>query len=678
MNTSTSQKKVFISYKREDRPRVKILAENLRRARHTVWYDESLQVGDHWWDTICEQIEACDVFVFAISQRSLRSVPCQREREYAAKLGKPLLLIKVGALTAIPQEYQLIQFGDFSRSDTSQLIDLIGGINAAPHAPPVPANVERPKPPVAPIDDIAAILDTQSDLKFEDQSALLFRLKALLNEPKNRVEALRLIGVLLKKTQFTQIRDECQSLLPASNGLNRRVLSMIGILALLAIIGGGIALFSNRAGTPIPSPTPTNSPAATSIPATTAIALAATTLPAATTTPIPPTLTPTPSATPTATRTLSPTLPPAVTITDVTQLSVEQIADTQDAGDRLAEIFNQTSTATLWTKTPTATRTATPDFNASAVALRTQRAVATTAQFKANQTSTATRWTKTPTATFTPSQTWTWTPSLTYTYTPSATPTATPLPAGATMTDPKGVSMVWVPPGTFLMGSDKSKDTQASDDETPQSSITLEKGYWIDLTEVTNEAYQRFIDAKGYTLDEFWTDAGKDWKKTSTGPKSYPNATDPKQPRVGVTWYEAYAFCAWRGGRLPTEAEWEYAARGTDGRIYPWADGKLDASKAVYSVSQAAAVGSKPAGKSWVGALDMIGNVWEWTNTIYDTKAFPYPFKADGRDNTDGNRTRVLRGGSFFYYESILRAARRYWVVPYIEDSFLGVRCARS
>jgi len=175
-------------------------------------------------------------------------------------------------------------------------------------------------------------------------------------------------------------------------------------------------------------------------------------------------------------------------------------------------------------------------------------------------------------------------------------------------------------------------------------------------------------------------------------PHNYPGFTTAQQPRVGITWYEAYAYCQWRGARLPTEAEWEYAARGPNSPIYPWGD-TFDGSKVVYagnSGNMTAAVGSKPSGASWVGALDMSGNVWQWTSsarTEYDSslltnkvKSYGYPYDPnDGRENpNDTNASRVPRGGSWNLDSYRLRAAVRGDSGPFYVDVIVEVRCASS
>ncbi len=149
-----------------------------------------------------------------------------------------------------------------------------------------------------------------------------------------------------------------------------------------------------------------------------------------------------------------------------------------------------------------------------------------------------------------------------------------------------------------------------------------------------------------------------------------------------LTWFEARDFCAKRGARLPTEAEWEYAARGPDDLIYPWGNDFVDAD-VVYrgnnSDGNPADVGSKPGGKSWVGALDMSGNVPEWVSTIFDPFKYPYPYrKDDSRENMeDKHSERGMRGGSWSSQPNEVRSAYRFGNSPSLGD-FVGARCARD
>jgi len=211
-----------------------------------------------------------------------------------------------------------------------------------------------------------------------------------------------------------------------------------------------------------------------------------------------------------------------------------------------------------------------------------------------------------------------------------------------------GVDMVLVPKGCFEMGS-----TTGNGDEQPVNQVCFDTPFWIDRTEVTNAQY----GSSGLFSGE-------------------------ERPRERVNWYDAKRFCERRGARLPTEAEWEYAARGPDNLVYPWGN-DFAADNLVYSANsndQTAPVGSKPGGVSWVGALDMIGNVWEWVSTIYDEDDFPYPYATDdGREDLNTTEfLRGVRGGSWDSNSDGLRAAYRDWVNPLNPVSYVGFRCART
>ena len=202
-------------------------------------------------------------------------------------------------------------------------------------------------------------------------------------------------------------------------------------------------------------------------------------------------------------------------------------------------------------------------------------------------------------------------------------PSAAPSPVrdpGTARTDSKGIGQVWVPGGVFMMGSDAGSATPPSwavatyNSEHPAHEVHLTRGYWIDTTEVTVEAFAAFKDAGGYQDRANWSEKGWAWLATQgTQPLPNPCLTQkPDEPQVCVTWYEAEAYAHWRGGRLPTEAEWEFAARGPDSSVYPWGD-DFDAKKAnLEGGAGPVTVGSYPAGASWIGALDMAGNAMEW------------------------------------------------------------------
>jgi formylglycine-generating enzyme required for sulfatase activity len=239
-----------------------------------------------------------------------------------------------------------------------------------------------------------------------------------------------------------------------------------------------------------------------------------------------------------------------------------------------------------------------------------------------------------------------------------------------------GLPMVWVPPGPFLMGSDKGRDPQAYDDELPQHEVTL-PGYWIGRYPVTVAQFRAFVEASGH-------------RPADPGSLKGPN----DHPVVRVTWYEALAFCRWLGEMagmpvtLPSEAEWEKAARGTDGCIYPWGDEPPDEGRCNFGnrVGGTTLVGRySPQGDSPYGCADMAGNVWEWTRSLWGESIskpeFGYPYNpGDGREDLEAGRgvLRVLRGGAFARGARHVRCAYRYWLYPDSRYWFRGFRLVAS
>lgn len=216
--------------------------------------------------------------------------------------------------------------------------------------------------------------------------------------------------------------------------------------------------------------------------------------------------------------------------------------------------------------------------------------------------------------------------------------------------------MVLIPAGMFLMGSDST-----SSDEGPLQSLYL-PAFYIDRYEVTNSEYKKFIDATGRAKPSHWRNG------------IYPSGED-RYPVVGISWYDARAYAQWAGKRLPTEAEWEKAARGDDGRTYPWGDdfvadwvnAKGDGD--VYP--QTAPVGAFPKGVSPYGLFDMSGNVWEWTENWFDR----YP--GNMMENASyGEQYRVIRGGSWINFDGNVRTFNRGKYYPSDTSLLLGFRCA--
>jgi formylglycine-generating enzyme required for sulfatase activity len=242
-----------------------------------------------------------------------------------------------------------------------------------------------------------------------------------------------------------------------------------------------------------------------------------------------------------------------------------------------------------------------------------------------------------------------------------------------------GVQMLLVPPGCYTMGSTaqhiqetfrecvaflgSESSCNLFSDEGSQTQICFDQPFWIDRYQVTNAQYG-----------------------------SHGTFTGANEPRTNITWYEAHQHCQQRGARLPTEAEWEYAARGPDGLIYPWGN-EFDGTRLNFcdrncelnwrdvnwndGYAEVSPVGSYPAGASWVGALDMAGNTWEWTSTIYRD----YPYNAnDGRENLDDRASRrTLRGGTWNFLRFETRTSAR---APNLENfpssDWYGFRCVRD
>jgi formylglycine-generating enzyme required for sulfatase activity len=188
--------------------------------------------------------------------------------------------------------------------------------------------------------------------------------------------------------------------------------------------------------------------------------------------------------------------------------------------------------------------------------------------------------------------------------------------------------------------------------------------FWIDQTEVTNAQYAHCVNA------------GKCTRPINTD--HFNNSDYTNHPVVYVNWDQAKAYCLWAGRELPTEAQWEKAARGTGAFTYPWGEG-IDCSRANYlgCKNDTTPAGSHESGKSPYGAYDMAGTVWEWVNDWY-SETYYQNSPAENPPGPDSGTTRVLRGGSWLSGGSGVRSAGRSGVMPYFAYSDVGFRCARS
>jgi len=259
---------------------------------------------------------------------------------------------------------------------------------------------------------------------------------------------------------------------------------------------------------------------------------------------------------------------------------------------------------------------------------------------------------------------------------------AAPAVLRAEQVNPKdGAAMVWVPAGEFVMGS---KDNEGYSDERPQRKVYLD-GYWLYKYEVTVAQYRAFCAATGRALPHFpqpmtYYESNYSW----AGKTGWADPALQQHPIVNVTWHDAQAYAAWAGAQLPTEAQWEKAARGADGRIYPWGNTWDPAKCANRTNSQEKAistwpVGSFPAGASPCGAHDMAGNVSEWCADWYDAGYYKNAPARNPIGPATGTR-RVLRCGSWagYYVEFILRSAVRNYCTPDYYWYSVGFRCGSS
>jgi formylglycine-generating enzyme required for sulfatase activity len=275
--------------------------------------------------------------------------------------------------------------------------------------------------------------------------------------------------------------------------------------------------------------------------------------------------------------------------------------------------------------------------------------------------------------------------------------------------------MVHVPAGEFTMGStDEEVDAALAlcneyygdcrrrrfEDEQPAHAVALD-GFWIDRTEVTNAQFAAFLNEEGNQEegDVTWLDLESDRCLIERADGEFrPKGGYADHPVIEVSWYGAAAYCKWAGVQLPTEAQWEYAARGPEpalsgvegGRVFPWGD-EVDGTRLNYcdancerdhadesfddGYARTAPVGSYPDGASWAGALDLAGNVWEWGADWYGD----YP--SGRQENPSGPSTgdyRVVRGGGWNISWYSVRAADRGYARPDFRYYDLGFRCVGS
>ena len=221
--------------------------------------------------------------------------------------------------------------------------------------------------------------------------------------------------------------------------------------------------------------------------------------------------------------------------------------------------------------------------------------------------------------------------------------------------------MILIPAGEFWMGADKSVNVEyMAANEKPKHKVFL-PDYYIDKFEVTNQQYFNFCKETGHKLPLLL--------KEGAIPAGREN-----HPVVNITWDDADAFCKWAGKRLPTEAEWEKAGRGTDARTYPWGNGwdQNLCNNRTSPYEDTVPVGTYPKGASPYGVMDMAGNAWEWTEDWYKS----YPGAPNSFDET--GKMKVTRGGAYFYSIFLLLVTSRHPLPPDDRSEYNGFRCAVS
>lgn len=288
-----------------------------------------------------------------------------------------------------------------------------------------------------------------------------------------------------------------------------------------------------------------------------------------------------------------------------------------------------------------------------------------------------------------------------------ALPLAPPGPVQPRKVTAEEAEMALVPAGEFWMGSMQPEVNQAIEDckkerlseafcrrwferELPRHRVMLD-AFYIDRHEVTNGLFERFVKSSGHrTTAEreghgwIWEQKDGRWLRLKvdgaawTAPTGPGSSAPPTHPVVQVSWYDADAYCGWASKRLPTEAEWEKAARGADGRRYPWGDA-WDASRgnAVMTVGTTTPVGSYPGGVSPYTVHDMAGSVWEWVADWFDPEYYGRSPERNPKGPDRGQR-KLLRGGSWDDYPVLVRTAFRNINTPGYRTYGVGFRCAKD
>lgn len=655
---------IFISYSRVDKNDAEKITSRLRRGYPSdkIWYDDDIQGGDRWWDVILDRIAESDIFIYLLSNESVNSPYCQAEFAEALRLRKRIITVQVRDSTKLTGELSEIQYVDLKAGidDAEAQASLFGAINhqikAVTKRSPKPLSPKRTSRPR--IEDEKDSQPTHSDIETPNLSVSLTGATraAGLNEPQAIIRAAWVAGI------FGLAGIALAFLLP-------RIFPPPSLTPTPTI---QVAFVTTEA----PEVTPTTATALLTTSQTTTA-----TEPSYTSTPAP-----TSTHTPTATMTSSTTATLAPTFTlSLTPTSEETAISATPTPIATTMIIAPITVTLLPTDTPVAPNLLLKQrtigiTNASPINIRYGPSTEFDVVVQLNEdqqvvilsTSDDGAWYRIELANA--PNAWI---SKEFVFVPEHQPprigmdikvqnNAAWQPNIAEYTRVlNDLEMVLVPAGCFIMGSTKEQIDYAMSlfpdlgrdfyaDERPSRKICFDKPFWIDKYEVTNEQYGS---------DGYWSGVNL--------------------PRESVNWIDAKAHCENRDARLPSEAEWEYSARGPDGLIFPWGNTEVR-DYAVYTHNpdtegKTVSVGSKPEGISWVGAFDLSGNVWEWVSTRYDQANYPYPYRIDGRESLSTEGTSYgLRGGAWQSGTSDIRSANRSGNSPYNTSFGVGFRCARD
>jgi len=635
--------KIFVSYSRSVKTEVGKVIDLLRAIDHEVWWDGDIPIMADWWATILNKIEWCDVFIFVVSEKSAQSAYCLAELNYATERNRPILpfVIDDPSKYTIPAEVTPMraQWYVYNGDPADMISRLKVGMANIHWNKHHDIYAQRPPEPNTNATSIIKLFQDAQKLayagKFEEAKRAFRNVKSL-DYGEWGVECDEWVERMNRYAEIYELASDRATVKRAISKWND----------FKARFGADFDPFDLVNNPPvIPSPTPPPMPIPTPKPVYTPP-------PKPIQKPLKNDFIPLPNAVGTSQNRSMLVIGGALATVFILIVVLVGILNNQQNGLSVAGDSTPTDTVEL-TATFTLEPTDFPTNTDLPTATNTDLPTATNTDLP-----TATN-TDLPTATNTtqPTVTNTDLPTPTNTTQPIATISPeigfTPITRNADWIpveqDFDGVKMVLVPAGCFMMGSDTGLD-----DEQPVHEQCFDTPFWIDKYEVTQAQFAQF-----------------------GGEKANPNNwSGDDLPVENITWFEARDFCALRGGRLPTEREWEYVARGPSNWVYPWGNDFV-AENVVYSGNsgdRTAPVGSRPNGASWVGALDMAGNVYEWTSSLHQD----YPYDQNDESVNDNTSRRVLRGGSWLYVDNLVRSANRDSFIPTGRVSNVGFRCLRS